>query len=525
MESVEGKQDALRVAQDATDQEHRMSLLSAVRLYPKAIGWSILLSTAVIMEGYDLLLMGSLYAQPAFKKKYGEQLADGTYQIPAPWQAGLSNGASVGSIIGLIINGYVSERIGFRKTMMAALSIIIGIIFIPFFAPSLEVLLVGQILIGIPWGIFQTLTTAYAAEVTPTHLRAYLTTYVNLCWVFGQLCGSGVLRAMLLRNDQWAYRIPFGLQWMWPVPLIIGISFAPESPWWLVRKNRLEDAKAALLRLTSVDKDPDFDVDKTVTLMAVTVAQEKELGTGTRYVDLFRGVDLRRTYVACACWMIQILSGSGLRSYSTYFYQQAGLATDQAFNMSIAGYALGIFGVICSWALLPKVGRRTMYLGGLVCLMTSLLIVGILGAIKQHPTSSIAWAIGSILLIYTFFYDVSVGPVCYSLVSELPAVRLRSKTIVLARASYNALNIVSNVITPYMLNPSAWNWGAKAGFFYAGTCLLSLVFTFFCIPEPKDRTFAELNILFQKKTNARKFKGEKVDLYDVQIGNFEDRKI
>jgi hypothetical protein len=35
---------------------------------------------------------------------------------------------------------------------------------------------------GIPWGIFQTLTTSYAAEVTPTHLRAYLTTYVNLCW-------------------------------------------------------------------------------------------------------------------------------------------------------------------------------------------------------------------------------------------------------------------------------------------------------------------------------------------------------
>lgn len=36
---------------------------------------------------------------------------------------------------------------------------------------------------GIPWGIFQTLTTSYAAEVTPTHLRTYLTTYVNLCYV------------------------------------------------------------------------------------------------------------------------------------------------------------------------------------------------------------------------------------------------------------------------------------------------------------------------------------------------------
>jgi SP family general alpha glucoside:H+ symporter-like MFS transporter len=85
--------------------------------------------------------------------------------------------------MGLLINGYLSERFGFRKTMLASLAFITATIFIPFFAPSIEVLQVGQVLMGIPWGIFQTLTTSYAAEVTPTHLRAYLTTYVNLCWV------------------------------------------------------------------------------------------------------------------------------------------------------------------------------------------------------------------------------------------------------------------------------------------------------------------------------------------------------
>jgi SP family general alpha glucoside:H+ symporter-like MFS transporter len=67
--------------------------------------------------------------------------------------------------------------------MLGALTLIAALIFIPFFAPNIEVLQVGQLLMGIPWGFFQTATTAYAAEVTPTHLRAYLTTYVNLCWV------------------------------------------------------------------------------------------------------------------------------------------------------------------------------------------------------------------------------------------------------------------------------------------------------------------------------------------------------
>jgi Arabinose efflux permease len=118
-----------------------------------------------------------------FPEKYGQELPNGTYEISASWQAGLSNGASVGSLMGLLLNGYLSERFGFRNTMLASLAFITATIFIPFFAPSIEVLLVGQVLMGIPWGIFQTLTTSYAAEVAPTHLRAYLTTYVNLCWV------------------------------------------------------------------------------------------------------------------------------------------------------------------------------------------------------------------------------------------------------------------------------------------------------------------------------------------------------
>lgn len=182
--SRQNEQDALlNGACQATRREHKLTLIPSLKLYPKAVAWSMFFSLAIIMEGYDLKLMGSLFAQPTFQQKYGQQLADGTYQIPAPWQAGLSNGASAGSILGLLLNGYASERFGFRRTMQASLAFITAMIFIPFFAPSIQVLQTGQVLMGIPWGVFQTLTTSYAAEVTPTHLRAYLTTYVNLCWV------------------------------------------------------------------------------------------------------------------------------------------------------------------------------------------------------------------------------------------------------------------------------------------------------------------------------------------------------
>jgi SP family general alpha glucoside:H+ symporter-like MFS transporter len=507
-----GKADILaQYVIEATDKEHRMTLWQAMRLYSKATGWSILLSTAIVMEGYDVVLMQSFYAFPEFARRYGQQQPDGSYQITAPWQAGLSNGANVGEILGLFLNGIVSERYGYRFTMMASLTALVGFIFIPFFAQNIQTLQAAEILMGIPWGVFQTLTTAYAAEVCPVALRGYLTTYVNLCWGIGQLIATGVLRALLQRTDQWAYRIPFALQWIWPVPLIVGIAFAPESPWWLVRKGRIDDAKRALLRLTSPESDPDFDPDQTVAMMVHTDALDRELTAGTSYWDCFRGIDLRRTEITCVTWAIQNLCGAAFMGYSTYFFKQAGLATEYSFDMSMSLYAVAIIGVFVSWFFMAHFGRRTLYLAGLVAMFVLLLVIGFV-AVGSPPNSG--WIIGSLLLAYTLFYDITVGTVAFSLVAEIPSSRLRTKTIVLGRNLYNVIGIINGVITPYMLNPSAWNWKGKAGFFWAGMCFLCLVWTYFRLPEPKGRTYEELDLLFERRVSARKFTRTEVDIAD-----------
>jgi SP family general alpha glucoside:H+ symporter-like MFS transporter len=58
-------------AKQAAEEEHQLTLLQAIRQHPKAIIWSVLLSTSIIMEGYDIVLMNSFFAQPAFSQKYG----------------------------------------------------------------------------------------------------------------------------------------------------------------------------------------------------------------------------------------------------------------------------------------------------------------------------------------------------------------------------------------------------------------------------------------------------------------------
>ena len=161
---------------------------------------------------------------------------------------------------------------------------------------------------------------------------------------------------------------------------------------------------------------------------------------------------------------------------------------------------------------MSRAGRRTLYVNGLALLTLLLLLIGL---VSISSSKGAGWGIGSLLLVYTFTYDITVGPVCYSLVAEMPSTRLKTKSIVLARNVYNVFGIVNGVITPYMLNPTAWNWKGKSGFFWAGLCFLCLVWTYFRLPEPKGRTYGELDILFEKGVSARKFKGTDVSPWET----------
>ncbi|KAJ5962160.1 hypothetical protein N7501_007101 [Penicillium viridicatum] len=500
-------------AHAAIEKEHNMTAMEALKLYPKAVAWSLLLSCAIIMEGYDVVLIGSFFAYPAFNMKYGELMSDGKYGLAASWQAGLTNAMSVGQILGLFVNGIVSERYGYRKTLMACLASTVGFIFILFFAPNVQTLVAGEFLMGIPLGVYQTLTVTYASEVCPVALRAYLTTYVNLCWVFGQLIASGVLKGLVGNTDQWAYRIPFAIQWVWPVPIFIGVYFAPESPWWLVRKDRREDAIKSVKRLTRAD--PNFSAEETVSMIVYTNAMEQQTETGASYMDCFKGTDLRRTEIACCVWAVQSLCGSGLMGYSTVFYQRAGLADSQSFTMSLAQYAIGVVGTFSSWLFMTYFGRRTLYVGGLAILAVILFVIGFVSV--APATIPLSWATGSMLLVYTFVYDSTIGPVCFSLVSEMPSSRLRTKTVVLARNTYNVLNLVTGIIIPYMLNVDAWNWRGKSGFFWGGLCVLCFVWSFFRLPEPKGRSYAELDVLFENKVRTRDFPSAKTGLVQSEL--------
>jgi MFS transporter, SP family, general alpha glucoside:H+ symporter len=243
--------------------------------------------------------------------------------------------------------------------------------------------------------------------------------------------------------------------------------------------------------------------------MVHTNAHEKHVSEGTSYLDCFKGVDLRRTEIACVVWLIQIGCGIWFGGNVTYFLQQAGFDYEKSFDFGLGHNAIALVGTMCSWWVMLYVGRRSLYLWGLVVMFCVLVIIGFVGI--PEPNEGLAYGSFALLMIFTLTYDITVGPVCYCLVSEMPSTRLRIKTVALARNGYNIASIAANFLNNPILNPTAWNMRGKGGFVWCGFCFASIVWTYYRLPEPKGKSAGELDVLFEQKVRARDFKKAKPD--------------
>lgn len=137
-------------------------------------------------------------------------------------------------------------------------------------------------------------------------------------------------------------------------------------------------------------------------------------------------------------------------------------------------------------------------------------VIGFMGfpSIVTHP--NIGYGIGTILLVGYFVFFITIGLIIYTIVTEIPFNYLGNKTVVLARAVYNVAVLVYGQLVPRMVSTVAWKWGAKSGFFYGGIMWLGLIWANLRLPETKNRTFAEMDILFKNDVKAHDFNKTKI---------------
>ena len=279
--------------------------------------------------------------------------------------------------------------------------------------------------------------------------------------------------------------------------MTIGLPFAPESPWYLVRQDRLDEARITLTSLYGSEDEVD------IKLAAIEqIVQEDRLAKESKWIDCFQGTNLIRTLISMGAFACQHFAGIiFVLGYSTYFFQLAGLNTSKSFDLGVGVTACGLAGNLLSWVVVNGYGRRKVFVQGMFALTGLLLLIGIMDVV---PTAAAKWVQAACTVIYAFVYFLTIGAMAFVILGETSSPTLRAKTVGLATATQAVFGVIMNFTIPYMVDPDEGNLKGKVGFVFGGLCLVASIGSYFYCPELKGRTFNEINIMFEARVPPRK---------------------
>ncbi len=249
-------------------------------------------------------------------------------------------------------------------------------------------------------------------------------------------------------TDQWAYRLPFAVPWVSPVPLLILIFLSPEAPWWLVRHGILHEAEGSVQRLASAEmKGRARDIVAMVSLRAPTKRNSlcpdcPNQSARGRLTSIAFAVPISAEPKSppslghANCFALSHLPVGPHTSSS----KPASPRTPTTLGL---GNTAGAFcGTVGSWFLITHFGGRTLFLAGVSWLRFGLLLIGILAvtASKGHEGAKCQ---AGMVFVWVFSYDLTIGPLAYCIVGAASSTRLRNKTVGLSRNASNILGVIA----------------------------------------------------------------------------------
>jgi SP family general alpha glucoside:H+ symporter-like MFS transporter len=152
--------------------------------------------------------------------------------------------------------------------------------------------------------------------------------------------------------------------------------------------------------------------------------------------------------------------------------------------------------------LIARFGRRTIYNHGLVVLTILVLLIGILDVVPNYNLNT-TWAQSAMMVVSNFFYDLTIGRLCFAIISETSSTKQRGKTIAISTFINALINVAYVVRIPYALNPDQENLRGKLAFVFFGTTVPFLVWCFWALPEMKGARSTSLICCFRERWRLR----------------------
>jgi len=327
----------------------------------------------------------------------------------------------------------------------------------------------------------------YQSECSPKWIRGAVVSCYQWAITIGLLLAAIVNNSTKSRNNHSAWRVPIALQFVWAAVLAGGMFLLPESPRFLIKRGRDQDAQRALARLLSLHPE-DPEVETELNDIRANLRAEEELGSGS-YADCFKqgpNKILTRTMTGIFLQAWQQLTGINfIFYYGTTFFTRSGIK--DPFLITIATNVVNVGMTVPGIYFVDKAGRRRLLLIGAAGMLICEYLVAIIGVTISVENTAGQKVLIALVCIYIAFFASTWGPIAWVVTGEIFPLAIRAKAMSLSTASNWLWNFGIGYATPYLVNsgPGNANLGVKVFFLWGSTCFGCLIFTYFLIPETK----------------------------------------
>lgn len=401
------------------------------------------------------------------------------FRLDSTMQEFVVSSVLVGSVTGAALGGLLGDRFGRRHMIILA-----GIIFgagalLTAFTPNLTILVIGRVIVGVGIGIASFISPMYISEVAPKSIRGTLVFLNQLALTLGILLSYWV--DYLFTNVSEGWRLMLGLAIVPALALALGMAKMPDSPRWLIMRNRGGQARKVLHEIRGTQ-----NVDAELEEIHSSLATEGS----SQWSDLLKPALRLPLMIGIGLAIFQQVTGiNTVIYYAPTIMEFSGLKSAGASILATTGVGVinVLFTIVGSW-FVDRAGRRPLLLTSLIGMAISLALLAVSFQLPQLA-SSLGIAVVIILMLYVASFAIGLGPVFWLLISEIYPLNIRSKAMSVATVANWGANLIVAMTFLSIVNAL----GRPGAFWlYAVLTLCSVAFTYFLVPETKGRTLEQI---------------------------------
>lgn len=477
--------------------------------------------------GYDLgNISGCLIMKP-FNRVFGDYVPNpepGAYnwQLTTSQESQITSLLGAGTFFGALFQAPVSDYFGRRMSMLVwAITFTIGAVIQTSAgassnnASNLGQIVAGRFIAGLGVGAMSGLAPLYLAETAPKAIRGAMVSCYQLLIIFGIFLSYAVTYGSShIETSSAAWRIPVGLQLAWGAMLIVIMILLPESPRWLLQRERLGEARQVMAKMRGItdvgdglspssDKNMEADLDE----MAAGIREEAETFDGYNYFTAyalcfsFKQQMWRRTLTGCMLQLLQQLCGQNFYYYyGPVFFKAANVDLDPLLIQLI----FGIVSLVCTvpaLLMIERIGRRKALVWGAIAQAVCAFIVAFVGHYGLPPNGGVASTPSQKMSANVFIafavlhlaaYSCWWGPTPWIFCSENFPQHLRAKSISLCSAT----NWFWNFLLSFFSNKIAAKYNSFIMLIFGSILVFSAIFSYLVVPELKGLSLEQVEEMY-----------------------------